>query len=292
MYPMEENKDNHMKDTMEGQFLPLFTISSGIGQEILPDLYCYTNQIVNVCLVGDPAKTNEWVLIDTGMPESFKKIIEIAEGRFGENCKPKAIILTHGHFDHVGAVVDLVKKWEVSVYAHEAEIPFLTGKKSYPEPDGSVEGGLVAKMSPLFPNEPVDLGENIETLPSDGSVPYMPGWRWLHTPGHAPGHVSFFRDEDHALIAGDAFVTVKQESLYKVITQEMEVNGPPRYLTTDWNAAKKSVEKLASLQPSVAVTGHGTPISSKELSDGLEKLVNNFDQMAIPDYGRFVNRKH
>lgn len=267
----------------------MFSLTSGIGQEVLPDLYCYTNQIVNICLVGDPTETGEWVLIDTGMPESSNRITEVIENRFGENSKPKAIILTHGHFDHVGAVVDLVRKWNVPVYAHEAELPFLTGKESYPEPDGSVEGGLVAKMSPIFPNEPIDLGSSIETLPSDGSVPHMPGWRWIHTPGHAPGHISLFRDEDRGLIVGDAFVTVKQESLYKVMTQEMEINGPPRYLTTDWMAAKESVEKLAALKPVVAVTGHGKPVYGAELSDGLEKLVQEFDQRAIPDYGRFVN---
>ena len=40
----------------------------------------------------------------------------------------------------------------------------------------------------------------------------MPGWRWVHTPGHTAGHVSLFRDADRTLIAGDAFVTTKQES--------------------------------------------------------------------------------
>lgn len=286
---MEENRQDGMRDTMKNKFLPMFSVTSGVEKELLPDIYYYTNQIVNICLVGDPTKTNEWVLIDTGMPESASRIIEVIEKRFGENSKPKAIILTHGHFDHVGAVVDLVKKWGVPVFAHEEELPFLTGKQRYPEPDGSVEGGLVAKMSPLFPNEPIDLGNNVEALPSDGSIPHMPDWRWIHTPGHAPGHVSLFRDKDRTLIVGDAFVTVKQESLYKVITQDIEVNGPPRYLTTDWKAAKESVEKLAALKPAVAITGHGHPLSGVELSDGLKRLVKEFDHVAIPDYGRFIN---
>lgn len=112
--------------------------------------------------------------------------------------------------------------------------------------------------------------------------------RWIHTPGHTPSHISLFRDKDRTLIAGDAFVTVKQESLYKVITQQKEVNGPPRYLTTDWEAARNSFK---ALKPSVAVTGHGKPVYGKELSDGLERLVQEFDRIAIPDHGRFVNRK-
>lgn len=281
-----------MKDTMENKFMPMTSLTSGMGQEVMPDVYCYTNQIVNLCFVGSPEQTNEWVLVDTGMPESANRIVDAVEDRFGENSPPKAIILTHGHFDHVGAVVDLVEKWNVSVYAHKFELPFLTGKASYPEPDGSVEGGLVAKISPLFPNEPVDLGNHVEALPSDGSVPSLPGWRWIHTPGHAPGHISLFREEDRSLIAGDAFVTVKQESLFKVMTQDREISGPPRYLTTDWEAARESVQKLEALKPEVAVTGHGHPMSGVELSEGLEKLVKEFDRLAIPDHGRYVNRKH
>ncbi|WP_075036306.1 MBL fold metallo-hydrolase [Halobacillus dabanensis] len=276
---------------MDNKPLPLFSLTSDMAYQVLPDLYCYPNQIVNICCVENSKKANDWVLVDTGMPKSADSIIKAIEERFGENSKPKAIVLTHGHFDHVGAVVDLVEEWDVPVYAHEAELPFLTGESSYPEPDGSVEGGLVAKMSPMFPNEPVDLGNHVKPLPSDGTVPHLPDWRWIHTPGHTPGHISLFRDEDRALIAGDAFVTVKQESLYKVITQHKEINGPPRYLTTDWEAARDSVQNLEALNPSVAVTGHGKPVYGKELSDGLKRLVQDFDRIAIPDYGHYVNRK-
>lgn len=74
----------------------------------------------------------------------------------------------------------------------------------------------------------------------------MPGFRWIHTPGHTLGHISLFRDEDRALIVGDAFVTVKQESLYKVLIQKKEISGPPRYFTTDWLAAWDSVKKITS----------------------------------------------
>lgn len=292
MIPLEHSQSqNGMHDTMNDQFLPMFSLASGIGIQVLPDLFSYTNQIVNLCCVGNPEGEEGWVLVDTGMPESANRIIEMVEEHFGENSKPKAIILTHGHFDHVGAAVDIVAKWGVQVYAHEAELPYVTGKLSYPEPDGSVEGGLVAKMSPLFPNEPINLGNHVEPLPSDGTIPHMNGWKWIHTPGHSPGHVSLFRENDRALIVGDAFVTVKQESLYKVMTQDLEFSGPPRYLTTDWDAAKASVEKLHALQPTVAVTGHGQPVSGQLLSEGLDRLVREFDQIAIPDYGRFVNRK-
>ncbi|MFS0775550.1 MBL fold metallo-hydrolase [Neobacillus sp. 3P2-tot-E-2] len=271
------------------KFIPATSIASGIGIEVLPDLYCHTIQIVNICLVGNP-ETKNFVLVDAGMPDSANEIISVTEERFGANSRPQAIILTHGHFDHVGAIIELINHWNVPVYAHELELPFLTGKLSYPEPDPTVEGGLVAKMSPMFPNEPINLGDHIQTLPSDGSVPHLSGCRWIHTPGHTPGHVSLFRDQDRSLIAGDAFITVKQDSLYKVLTQEMEINGPPRYLTTDWQAAWESVKTLEALKPTVAVTGHGKPLSGEMLANGLNKLVSEFEQIAIPDYGKYVNK--
>lgn len=267
------------------KYIPATSIGSGDGMEILPDLFNYTVQIVNIHLVGNP-ETKDFVLVDAGMPESAEEIISVTEERFGTNSRPKAIILTHGHFDHVGAIIELVEHWGIPVYAHELEIPYLTGQKSYPEPDSTVEGGLVAKLSPLFPNEPINLGNHVEKLPSDGSIPHMPEFKWIHTPGHTPGHVSLFRERDRALIVGDAFVTVKQESLYKVLTQEQEISGPPRYLTPDWKSAMESVIKLEALKPAVAVTGHGIPMSGEVLSNSLEKLVREFDSIAVPDYGK------
>lgn len=281
--------DQNISYGSDYKYIPATSISSGVGIEVLQDLFCYTVQIVNISFVGHP-DSKEFVLVDAGMPESANKIISVTEDRFGANRRPNAIILTHGHFDHVGAIIDLVKYWKVPVYAHELELPFLTGQKSYPKPDPTVEGGMIAKLSPIFPNEPINLGSQVETLPSNGSVPYMPGFRWIHTPGHTPGHISLFREQDRALIAGDAFVTVKQEFLYKVITQEQEISGPPRYFTPDWEQAFESVKKLEALRPTVAVTGHGHPMAGELLTDSLSKLVKEFDRIAIPDYGRYVNK--
>ncbi|MER2047451.1 MAG: MBL fold metallo-hydrolase [Solibacillus sp.] len=273
--------DKNMNYGKDYKFIPATSVQSGISQEILPDLYAHTIQIANIVFYSIPG-SNDFVLIDAGMPKSAEEIIAVAENRFGENAKAKAIILTHGHFDHVGAIIELVEHWQVPVFAHVLELPYLTGLKDYPEPDPTVDSGLVAKMSPMFPNEAIDLGQSVQELPPDGTVPFMEGFKWIHTPGHTPGHVSLFRERDGALIAGDAFVTVKQESLYKVFTQEKEVNGPPKYLTPDWAAAFESVKILAALNPSVAVTGHGVPMSGAELSEGLRKLVDDFEQIALP----------
>ncbi len=264
------------------------SFAAGTGHEIRNDVYYYTNQIVNVIFIGDK---NKWVLIDTGMPKSADTIMSVAEKRFGKDNAPAAIVLTHGHFDHVGNVVELVRKWDVPVYAHILEYPYLTGAKSYPEPDTSVEGGLLAKLSFIYPHESINISEVIKRLPVNRKLPALNGWEWIHTPGHSPGHVSLFRKSDRTLIAGDAFVTVRADSFYKVLIQKTELNGPPRYLTTDWAEARKSVEKLAALNPEIAITGHGPAMEGLDLRAGLNKLANEFDTLAVPEHGKFVKDK-
>jgi len=263
------------------RFLPFTSIVNGEGLEAAPGLWCHIVQIVNICLIGRPDEDG-WVLVDAGMPKSADAIITASERRFGAGSRPKGIILTHGHFDHVGAVIELVDYWDVPVYAHELEMPYLTGKQGYSPPDPTVEGGLVAKLSGMFPNEPINLGDSVKTLPANGSIPLLPDWHWIHTPGHTPGHISLFRESDRALIAGDAFVTVKQESIYKVFLQQQEISGPPKYFTSDWASARRSVEKLAALKPTVAITGHGMPMAGEKLEESLKTLVEQFDTIALP----------
>ncbi|MFC7439733.1 MBL fold metallo-hydrolase [Laceyella putida] len=278
-----------MDKAFEDEFIPPMTsIKSGNSVEITADLICHTIQIVNICMVGNPHRPDPWFLVDAGMPHSAPDIIALAEQRFGSR-RPRAILLTHGHFDHVGAIVELIEHWDVPVYAHELELPYLTGKADYPPGDPQVAGGMVSDLSPWFPNHGIRLQGQVKALPTDGSVPHFPEWRVIHTPGHTPGHISLFRKRDRSLIVGDAFVTVKQESLYKVMLQIKEISGPPKYFTTDWQAAKESVKRLAALAPAVAITGHGIPMDGAELTQALDQLVTEFDRIALPEQGRYVH---
>ncbi|MBU8583379.1 MBL fold metallo-hydrolase [Bacillus paralicheniformis] len=263
---------------MSDPYMPLTSINSGVLEEYAEGVFGLTVQIVNVYFIFDP-DSREAVLIDAGMPKSAPFILREAKERFGD-FSLKAIVLTHGHFDHVGALEGLLETWPVPVYAHEKEMPYLTGKADYPPAKPQVKSGLVAKMSPLFPRHSINISSHVKQLSEDGSLPFLKGWKWIETPGHTPGHVSLFRQSDRTLIAGDAVTTVEQESLFEVAIQKQELNGPPAYFTMDWTKAAESVRKLAGLKPAALLTGHGVPMKGSDFS---EELLDLSDRLPASD---------
>jgi glyoxylase-like metal-dependent hydrolase (beta-lactamase superfamily II) len=169
----------------------------------------------------------------------------------------------------------------VPVFTHQPELPYLQGQLSYPAPKASAGGGLMSVLAPFYRRGPIDLGNHVQSLPPDGAVPALPGWRWIHTPGHTAGHISLFRDSDRTLIVGDAFCTTKQESALAIATKP-ELHGPPAYYTSDWDAARRSVELLASLRPHAVAPGHGLPMAGDSVAESLEILARDFDRIARP----------
>ena len=263
--------------------------------DVTDDVAGLKTLFVNLFFIGTPQRGdvgagNPWVLVDAGLPGYAGQIRKKAEQLFGPGAKPTAIILTHGHFDHTGALKSLLKDWDVPVYAHPLELPYLTGKSSYPPPDPAIGGGFMSYSSFMFPVGPDDFGDRIQAIPADGNIPELPGWQVIHTPGHAPGHISLFRESDRTLIAGDAFVTTNQNSAVSVITQKEEFHGPPAYFTCDWAAARQSVQTLADLNPLAVGTGHGVSVRGYELQIKLNHLADNFDQQSIPSEGRYVKQ--
>ncbi|MBN1553018.1 MBL fold metallo-hydrolase [bacterium] len=136
---------------------------------------------VNCYFVGC-SKTREVFIIDPGdHPEEIRRFLS------ERNLIPQAILNTHGHIDHVGAVAELKTSLKIPYYLHEADTMFLTSL-----PEQSKELGLYISGIP----EPDGFLENDQLL-SVG----MESFRVLHTPGHTPGGICFLWE--NALFTGD-----------------------------------------------------------------------------------------
>lgn len=257
--------------------------------EVATDVAYKRLGIVNVAFFGERcAGDGNWVLIDAGLPGMAGAIKRAATARFGENGRPAAIIMTHAHADHAGSLEHLAKDWNVPIYAFDLEMPYLNGTAAYPPPDTHVGGGMMPALSVMFSRGPFNVSKWLQPLPATGAVPAMPGWKWLPTPGHTPGHVSLWRELDRTLIVGDAFVTTRQESVYAAMTQKPEMHGPPMYYTQNFVDAEASVKKLDALEPELVITGHGKAMRGPAMRAALHELARNFKAAAVPDHGQYV----
>ncbi len=255
------------------------------AREIATDLACIRTSISNVYLIGN---RHAWILVDTGVVGYADAIREAAEERFGADAKPNAIVLTHGHYDHSAGALELAKHWNVPVYAHALEFPYLTGRSAYPQKDPTV-GGAMAFLSRFFPSRTNNIGEVLQDLPTSGEVPGLlagvGGWMTVFTPGHAPGHVSFWREADRTLVAGDALATVDLDSWYGLLSQKQRISRPASSFTFDWGKARTSVQALADLKPRVLACGHGDPMVGTHVAVELEAFAMAFQP---PSHGRYA----
>lgn len=106
-------------------------------------------------------------------------------------CTLKAILLTHGHFDHIMALNDLKKRYNVPVYAHEEEEDVL--KQSSLNLSGSI-GQIYTTQADVY----VKDGEHLKLAGLDVIV--------LYTPGHTKGGVCYYFPEEKVLMSGDTLV--------------------------------------------------------------------------------------
>ena len=239
---------------------------------------------VNVYFVGQPG--SPWTLVDTGLPNTAALTIAAAAKRYGEDSRPEAIVLTHGHFDHAGSAQALAEHWDVPIYAHALELPYLDGRSDFAPQDPTM-GGAIAFLSRFFPHAGYDLRPHLCPLPEDGVVPTMPGWQWLYTPGHTHGHISLWRASDRVLLAGDAIATMDLDSWTAQVTKPRVFDRPPAPFTPHWGDAYQSAQLLADLEPLVVAAGHGLPIQDGDVPARLRRYVKHFDP---PMRGRYTEK--
>jgi len=235
----------------------------------------------NVFFVGS---ASSWALIDAGWAKDAPSIKQAAESVFGSGTRPVSILLTHFHPDHAGSALNLSRTWACSVYLHPDELPLATGDFSaLTAYAGPLDTWVVLPLMRAMGRRRRDamlarssLRDVARALEPGTGVPGLPGWECIPTPGHTPGHVSYFRASDRVLITGDAIVTVKLNSLLGLVLHQNGLSGPPWYTTWSWRAAKESVAKLARLEPIMLAGGHGMPMTGTETTGAVNAFADHF----------------
>jgi glyoxylase-like metal-dependent hydrolase (beta-lactamase superfamily II) len=252
--------------------------------EVARDVYCLGPHGLSRTTVYLVRSGSSWVLIDAGWGKVARSIRQAAEGLFGVDTPPAAILLTHDHPDHVGAALELARAWGVAVYVHPEELALARGELwAVAGYAGPLDRWVVLPLLRLLGRRRREavlrrssLREVVRALDLDAGVPGLPDWQCVHTPGHTPGHVAFFRPADRVLVTGDAVVTMPVSSLAGMLLGRSGLSGPPWYTTWDWRAAKTSVAKLARLDPAVLATGHGRPLAGAGTGESLRAFADRF----------------
>jgi glyoxylase-like metal-dependent hydrolase (beta-lactamase superfamily II) len=193
----------------------------------------FPRPVINVYLA-------ENVLIDAGRRWDKGRIFAELEGR-----EISEVALTHVHPDHQGCAKVVCEARGVPLACHEADVDAMEGRRpvaASPKPRAQLFGKLWTG-----PPRKVDrvLHEGDEVA----------GFRVVHAPGHAPGEVIFFRDSDRVAICGDVIRNITYISLRTRLAE------PPADLTPDPAENRRSIRKLAELNPSLILPGHGPAVT-------------------------------
>lgn len=186
---------------------------------------------IHVWLVADEEGLT---LVDAGMPMMAKGILKYMNQL--EAGPLRRILLTHGHSDHVGALKSILSETNVPIYAHEIEIPYMEGELIYPrrkKAEHNVAKGIV---------QPLQVDEQGGLKAIAGLTPYL-------TPGHSPGHVVYYHEQDQVLLAGDLFTSKKGK-----------LHQPMSMFTADMAEAVRSSSIVEKLKPKRLEVCHGNPV--------------------------------
>jgi glyoxylase-like metal-dependent hydrolase (beta-lactamase superfamily II) len=203
-------------------------------REIAPGLWQLSGfpaDAINVYLAGD-------VLIDAATRWARRRVLRQLRGR-----RLSLVALTHCHCDHQGAAGLVCRKFGVPLACHEADAAVMEGRAPMAPDNRVVRLGVRFWAGPPHP---------VARVLRDGDE--VAGFRVVHTPGHTPGHVVFFRESDRVAIAGDVLANTH---LFKGPGELIE---PPRLFSVDPEQNRRSVRTLFGLRPSLVCFGHGPPL--------------------------------
>jgi len=189
------------------------------------------------------------MVFDCGWPWSGSGLVTSMRALGVRTADVRAIAITHDDIDHTGRLASLQAVSGANVIAHEEEVARLAGERWRKPPNHPGAIGVLMGLGDLFYARSAHRAVRVDCPVRDGSA--MPGgWVAVHTPGHTPGHCSYFLPSLGVLVAGDALGSVRRG----------QIRTPAPIYTEDMGRARESVRRLAELQPAVVCFGHGRPL--------------------------------
>lgn len=190
---------------------------------------------VNVYLAED-------VLIDAGTRWDRRRIFGEIEDR-----ELSMLALTHVHPDHQGVAKDVCEARGIPLACHADDVDAMEGRRPIQEAAASHLVNRTIKRLWEGPPHQVDrvLREGDEVA----------GFRVVHAPGHARGEVIFFRDSDRVAICGDVIRNMSYATGRPMLAE------PPEVFTANPAENRRSIRKLADLEPSLILPGHGPAVT-------------------------------
>ena len=202
---------------------------------------------INVYLLGD-------VLLDAATRQAERRIMRQIAGR-----PVTAHALTHAHPDHQGSSHAICERLGIPLWCGQADVPAMETPGGVANANPPTWATFVQRRLWVGPPHPVAraLIEGDE----------VGGFTVLETPGHAPGHLAYWRESDRVMILGDVLFNLN------LLTGIPGLHEPPAAFTPDPPRNRDSARRLAALRPRLACFGHGPPLRDPgRLADFVDRL--------------------
>lgn len=151
--------------------MPQITVDCLVVGEIAVNCYIVENQETQECVIVDPGAEAERIIACVGQR------------------KPAAVLLTHGHYDHIGAVDEICARYGIALYMHPLDAGKLT------DPVGNVSRRFGSPLTQKTVPHPIEEGQMITLAGMDLEI--------LHTPGHTAGGLCIRLPENQGVLTGD-----------------------------------------------------------------------------------------
>jgi glyoxylase-like metal-dependent hydrolase (beta-lactamase superfamily II) len=191
---------------------------------------------INVYLAED-------VLIDAGRRWDRRRVFAEIEGR-----ELSMLALTHVHADHQGVAKDVCEARGIPLACHAGDVDAMEGRRPV-----AASSHPIAQTAAFFWQGPP---HRVDRVLAEGDE--VAGFRIVHAPDHSDGEVIFFRDSDRVAICGDVIRSMSYATGRPLLA------APPDFYNVDSAENRHSIRKLAALDPSLILPGHGPAVTDMD----------------------------